>query len=285
MINSTRYRLDAEVRRQNRLASDIARGQIQISTNKRLLAPSDDPAASVQISQIGLQQGKEAAWIANLANAAVLASRGDQALGSLETGITRVQELLVSAATGTLSAQNRETIAIELRSIAVEINALSDTRDARGEPLFRTNGSLEIPVSDGISVAPVGSRTAIFGSVQTGTGVTDLASIVEAAADAIELADPAARSAAVAASLGAAQAAVDHVGSIRSDQGIRGARIDALADRLALTSLQLADERAGLEATDIPETIARITAKKLSLDAAQAIFARLNQSSLFDLLT
>ena len=48
--------------------------------------------------------------------------------------------------------------------------------------------------------------------------------------------------------------------------------------------MQLEEQRSGLESTDITEAVARLGAKDLSLKAAQAVFARINQTSLFDIL-
>ena len=284
MINGTRYRLDAEIGRQTRLASEIARGQIQISTQKRLLAPSDDPAAAATIAQIGRQQVNESTWTTNLAAAGALASRGDQAIKNLTSDMDRVLELMTNAATATSSDQNRATIAIELRSIAQGIDALADTRDARGGAVFRSNGLLEIPVSPNTTVAATNSREAVFESVQTAGGVTSLSALIRAAADAITESDLVARAAATKVSLDAVQNGVDHVAAVASDQGLRAARIDALADRLDQSAIQLEDERNNLEATDLPKTISKVESTRLSLEAAQAVFARINQSSLFDLL-
>ena len=67
-------------------------------------------------------------------------------------------------------------------------------------------------------------------------------------------------------------------------QGALANRVDQLLERKADTGLQLADERSGLEDTDIQAVVARLGAQQLSLQAAQAVFARVNQSTLFDIL-
>jgi flagellar hook-associated protein 3 FlgL len=112
----------------------------------------------------------------------------------------------------------------------------------------------------------------------------DLAAAVSAAADALGVADPAARSAAVAASMNALDNGLVQVASARADQGIRADRLDKIRDALAVSGLQLEEQKAGIEGADIPEVIARIQSRQLNLQAAQAIFAQVNRSSLFDLL-
>ena len=278
MISGTRFRLDAEISRQARLAQEIARGQTEIATGKRILAPSDDPIGAARAAEIGRAQVDEATWTRNVETASALAARSDTVLANLATAVDRAKELMVAAANGTLSADNRAVIAGELRGIAVEIAALRDTRDPRGEPLFRVNGALEIPVGGGVRIAPVATREVIFELP------FDLAATVTAAADALGQADPVARSAAVAASMNALDGALIQVASARADQGIRADRLDKIRDALAQSGLQLEEQKAGIEGANIPEVIARIQSKDLNLKAAQAIFAQVNRTSLFDLL-
>jgi flagellar hook-associated protein 3 FlgL len=278
MISGTRFRLDVEIARQARLAQEIARGQTEIASGKRILAPSDDPIGAARAAEIGRAQADEAIWARNVETASALAARSDTVLGNLALTVDRAKELMVAAASGTLSADNRAVIAGELRAIATEIAALRDTRDARGEPLFRVNGALEIPVGAGVRIAPVATRDSIF------LVPVDLAAAVSAAADALGVADPAARSAAVAASMNALDNGLVQVASARADQGIRADRLDKIRDALAVSGLQLEEQKAGIEGADIPEVIARIQSRQLNLQAAQAIFAQVNRSSLFDLL-
>jgi flagellar hook-associated protein 3 FlgL len=153
MISGTRFRLDAEIARQARLSQEIARGQTEIATGKRILAPSDDPIGAARAAEIGRAQGDETTWTRNVETASALAARSDTVLANLALTVVRAKELMVAAANGTLSADNRAVIASELRGIATEIAALRDTRDPRGEPLFRINGALEIR-----SVPASGSR-------------------------------------------------------------------------------------------------------------------------------
>ena len=284
MISGTRYRLDQEVNRQLALSRDIARAQTQLSTQKRIQSPSEDPVAAARISSIGRAQANDAVWKSNLDLASSLADRADTALKAVGTAFDRVTELMTQGATGTLSDQDRATIALELRSIADELNTLKDSKDSRGNALFMSGYSLRIPVQSGVQVIAVGTREDVFESVATAGGPKDLAAIVSDAADALEIADPTARKAAVNVSVDEVAAAVGHVASQRGEQGALANRVDTLLERQADTGLQLEEERSGLEDTDIQAVVARLSAQQLSLQAAQAVFAKVNQSTLFDIL-
>jgi flagellar hook-associated protein 3 FlgL len=284
MINGTRYRLTMQVNQQIALSRDIARTQTEISTGKRILAPSDDPVAAARISSIARSQANDIAFKSNLNLATALSARADTALKAVGTALDRANELMVEGANGTLSDSDRAAITLELRSIAEDIGALKNSKDARGGPLFMSGGSLRIPVASGISIEAVGTREEVFESVPTSAGPQDLAAIVSAAADALALTNPAARAAAVSTSNDNVSAALDHVAAARGEQGALGARIDQIAERQADSALQLGEERTDLESTDVTAAIAKVQSQQLTLQAAQAVFARVNASNLFDIL-
>ena len=284
MISGTRYRLTQEVNRQVTLSRDIARAQTQLSTQKRIQSPSEDPVAAARISSIGRAQANEAVWKSNLDLAASLADRADTALKAVGTAFDRVTELMTQGATGTLSDQDRATIALELRSIADELTSLKDSKDSRGNALFMSGYSLRVPVQSGVQVIAVGTREDVFESAATAGGPKDLAQIVSDAAAALEITDPTARKAAVAVSVDEVAAGVTHVSTQRGEQGALANRVDQLLEQKADAGLQLEEERSALEDTDIQAVVARLSAQQLSLQAAQAVFARVNENTLFDIL-
>lgn len=284
MISSTRYRLTAEINRQMQLGQDIARAQVEISTGKRIQTPSDDPTGAALAAEIGRTQAEEATWLRNLGTARTLADRADTALTAVATNLDRANELLISAGSGTLSAENRATIALEIKAIADDMAAIAGTRDALGGELFRTNAPLAIPVSAAGTLAPVSSRQEIFGNIQTAGGIADLVTILNDAAAAIVEPDNATRQAATDTALGEIAAASTHIAAVRGDHGARASRIERLAEQLELSSIELQDQRGEIEGVDLTEAIARLQAKQLSLQAAQAVLAQVGKTSLFDLI-
>lgn len=276
----TNYRLTMEMNRQAALARDIARLQSDISTTKRIQTASDDPVAAARVSEIGRSQANQASWKANLDLANALAAGAEATLGTTATAVTRAHELMVAGANGTLSATNRAAMALELRSIAAEITTLKDARDARGNRLFMPGWALQIPVAAGLSINAVGTREEVFESVPTAGGPRDIAAIIADAAAALEGGDQDA----ISTSLAEVLAGVDHIAGIRGQQGARGNRIDQLVEGYEANKLQLTEERSALEDTDVGAAIAKVQAQQLTLQAAQAVFARVNQSTLFDLL-
>jgi flagellar hook-associated protein 3 FlgL len=281
MITGTRYQLTREVNRQMLLASEIARAQAEISAGgKRILAPSDDPIGAARVADITRTQTNAATWKGNLNTAAALSSNAEGVLDSMVSAFDRVNELMLGASNGTLSAENRLAAALEIESIAAEIATLRDTRDSRGALLFPpASQSIAIPVGENLDISAVASSEAVF-NLTTSAGTFSLTGILGDAVTALRANDPAA----IAASLAMTNTASSRTIANHAEQGARGARIDALADRLVTNEIGLKEERSGIEDANLNELLATISAKKLSLDAAQAVFARVNSSTLFDLL-
>lgn len=274
----SRFRLDVEIARQSRLAQDIARAQAEIANGKKILAPSDDPVGAAQVADIRRAEGNEATWRRNVDTATGLAERADLVLTSVAGNLSRAKELMIKASSDTFSQSDRAIIAAELSGIFDEITSLRNTRDTRGEPLFRTNGRLEIPVGNGIRLAPVLSRNEIFESP------IDVLAVINAAAAAVVDPDPAARSAAMRTSLDALDEAAGQVLRARVDQGLIATRLDDIKERLENSALDLIEKRSAIEGADIGAVIARLQANQTNLQASHAIFAKLNKTSLFDLI-
>ncbi len=284
MIAGTRYRLTQQVSLQQKLSREIARAQTDISTQKRIQAPSDDPSASARIADIQRGQSNETAWAANTDAAIALSDRVDANLTTLATNVDRAKTLMLAASNATLSDGDRASIATELRGIAEDVAALSRERDSRGQPLYAATAALAYPVGAALSVQAGAVRAKIFDGIATAAGPKDLAAILTDAADAIVLADPAEREAATTISLAEIDAAADSIADAHGEQGVRATRLESIRERFADTRLVNAAERSGLEDTDIEATAVSLQAKLTALLAAQAVLAKTSQRSLFDLI-
>jgi flagellar hook-associated protein 3 FlgL len=279
MISGTSARISAEIARQSALSRDIAKLQDQVSTGKKLATPSEDPAGNARLGAVRRAQADDAAFADNVEVAAAVATRADSAIGSLTTALDRARELTIAARSATYSDNDRRIAAAELRGIAQDIAQIAAQKDSRGQPLFPDGEPLAIPIAAGTRVTATVSRDVLFGA-----GESSLAGIVGSAADALEMADGAARTSATATALDAITAGSDRVAGLHGEQGVRAARIDARREALADNAVVLDDERKAVEGADISAAIALITSKLNTLEASQAVFAKLNRQTLFDIL-
>jgi flagellar hook-associated protein 3 FlgL len=284
MAGITGYRLTTEINRQLRLSTQIARAQSDISSGKRLQTASDDPAAWARVAVIKRLESNQAAWLSNVDTASSMADQVSSVLDGLSTSFTRAGELMVRANNATNSPSDREAIATELLGIANDIDAAATTVDSRGLPLFPTDEPLPIPISRVLQINATDSKANVFDSVQTVAGVTSLSQILRDAAAAIVLPDEAQRKTDSATANDAVQVGITKITALIGQHGVRAGRIDDIKEQIITNASALEEERGALEGTDVSATVAKLQANLLSLQAAQAIFARINQSTLFDLL-
>lgn len=279
MPGLTGTRLSLEISRQLSMSRNVMKTQIQIGTGKRIERASDDPGAAARVAQLVRTQSNVQSWSSNVTLAQSLTSHADSILSQLSDRAVQAQSSYVSAGDSALGAGYRAAVANELRSVALEMNEMATTRNSLDQPLFASSNAARIPVSDGLQVTPVPSAQDVFQ-----TGGVSLAQQLRDAADALEIADPAARFAAYSQSLQKLNDMVEHIATVRSDVGVRAVRLDALENSLADQQIELTSERSGLEDTDITEAVARLNSQQLTLEAAQAAFARISKKTLFDIL-
>ncbi len=284
MISGTQARFSANVALQSALSGQIATLQDQVSTGKRIARPSDDPLANAQVDVIRERQANDTAYQANAVSASATATRVDSAMSSLSSSFTQALSLVTQGASGTAGADARAVIATQLRGLAAGITQLAAQKDTNGQALFPEGQAPKVPLADGLAIDPSVSRAALFSTTDADGTTTDMADLLSAAADAIGGASDATASAVSQPFLSAIQAASDHAAAVHAEQGVRAARIDARADALATDQVDLATARSGLEDTDLSAAISTITAKMTTLQAAQAVFAKVSSRTLFDAL-
>lgn len=275
MINAVGNRMTREIARQQKLAAALERTQIQISGGKKLLRMSDDPVAARRIATIGTTQASMAAWSANVNSASALVSQADGVMKSVSDLMSRARELTLAAASDTANPTDRATIAAELGTIADELDALAATRDSNGDPVFAAGAARVMRFDSDVTFAPVPSAADVFvvGGNSLSTGIRDAAMAV-AAND----------KAGMNASLGSLDTAISHVADEHAKIGLSGGRLDRIGDGLASRGIALKDERSVVEDTNLEEAIAQLHAQDLTLQAAQAAFAKINRQTLFDIL-
>ena len=116
--------------------SRLQKTQMQLSTGKKILTPSDDPVVAAR--SIDLNQNiKETEQYQSNINAA--RQRLDLESGVLQNAVDvlhRIKELGVQGLNDTNSASDRMIIATEMESLNEQLVSLANTRNANGEYLF-----------------------------------------------------------------------------------------------------------------------------------------------------
>jgi flagellar hook-associated protein 3 FlgL len=113
-----------------------SRTQQQLATGKRLLAPSDDPAASAKILDLNQAVAVTGQYDRNIDAARNRLNREETALAGVQTVLQRVRELAIQANNDSQNNETRQGIALEVRQRLSDLLGYANTKDANGEYLF-----------------------------------------------------------------------------------------------------------------------------------------------------
>jgi flagellar hook-associated protein 3 FlgL len=276
MISITPNRMTRDIQRQSNLATALARTQTDISTGRKLQQPSDDPGASARLASIRQSQSNIDAWQSNLQLGISLSDQADAVLSAVTDRMAHARELVIAAASATVSPVDRETMASELRSLADELSSLANSKSSLGNDLFSTGPALKFRFDEGEVLEPVPSRQDAFEI----NGVT-LAQIASNAADSLF----GGSATQINQALNSLEGGINKAANTAANIGVSGNRMANIRERHVDERLVLTIERSGLEDTDLNEAIARLQQQSVTLDAARAAFARINRQTLFDLLS
>ncbi|HDZ09146.1 flagellar hook-associated protein FlgL [Pseudohongiella sp.] len=110
--------------------------QQQISTNKRVLSPADDPIAAARILQLRQEKANTNQFNNSLSTLDNRLQREETAIAGISDQIQKAQELITQSGNAALNKDQRKFIAVELQSLVDGMAQLMNSRDASGEYLF-----------------------------------------------------------------------------------------------------------------------------------------------------
>jgi flagellar hook-associated protein 3 FlgL len=277
---------------------ELSKTELQVASGKRVLAPSDDPSASVRILDLKEAEQRLGQFQRNIEVATARLAQEETAIDSIDNLLQRVRELAVQGNSDTYGADDRRAIAAEVRALADNFLELANTRDANGEyifggfrsgqPPFNTvGGVLNYVGDDGQRMLQIGESREVAvgdpGSIFTGInaaagGTTNVWAIMDAFATSLE-ADTASPDA-----LADIDSAMAGLMSVRAKIGARSNAVDEQKNANAAFEVAVADVKSTLEDLDYAEAISRFNQQLTALQASQQAFIRVQDLSLFNFL-
>lgn len=271
----------------------LAKVQDQVATSKRLLRPSDSPTEVRAAVMTSDAKSEIEQYLRNITAATRMMSAADSALGAAGDVVQRARELAIQGANGTLSAEDRGRIALEVEQLTAQL--ASDAAAKVGDQYLFSGYR-----TDTAPYAPPPAGSAVVGAYQGDAGVL-LARIgpgiriaTNVTADVVfgpaftalaqlhaDLTGGGPVSGMTIALLDAGQAALLDG---RSVVGARQNRLDATAGTLddgLLTTQRLLSE---LVDVDLTAAITELSQRQTVYQAALEINARILQTSLIDRL-
>lgn len=280
--------------------TEIARAQREVSTQRRLHRPSDDPlAVRDAVLQRTTLEGVDA-HRRGVSSAISRLDASDTALGSLGDILNRARELTVQGANGSLSQSDRDKVAAELDQLAEaakeSLRAQVDGAElfsgtatttppyAAGSDVYAGDaGTVAREVGPGVSVKVNITAAEVLGSGQTANDGKVLDTLRDVA-QALRSGTAADLDAVRSTGLQAIKANTDLVATARATLGATRTRVDSAADRLD----QLEDagrlRLSELEDVDLAETLTNLSSQQTAYEAALRSGASLIQTSLLDFL-
>lgn len=108
----------------------------QMSTGKRVINPSDDPIAASQAVVLSQAQAQNSQYTLARSFATQKVSLEENVLSQVTTAIQAAQEKIVYAGNGTLSDDDRASLATDLQGIRDQLMNLANSTDGNGRYIF-----------------------------------------------------------------------------------------------------------------------------------------------------
>ena len=284
--------------------SKLQQTQMQLSTGKKILTPSDDPAAAARIIDFNQSITQTQQYQSNSDAARQRLSMEDGVLQNATTLLQRINELGIQGLNATTSSSDRTIIATEMEGLNQQLLGLANTKNANGEYLFSGFKSTTLPfskntVTDGYTYAGDANQRAVqIGETRqvadgdTGINVfgTPTNSLPAAGSNAniFEAIDRFAADLKAntpnSASLDDISKASDKILTVDSSVG---ARLNVLDRQDGINSDSVLNMQTALSATqdlDYASAISQLNLQTVALQAAQQVYSQVQKLSLFNYL-
>lgn len=278
--------------------SRLGNTQLQISTGKRILTPSDDPAGAVRVIDYTRAIDTLEQYNNNASRATTRLGFEEGALEGVENIFQRVRELTVQGSSDLLTVEQRQAIAIEIRELRASVVGLANTRDSQGEYIFagyQTGtkpfeeapagvtyhgdvGNRQLQIASKRQIADGNDGHEVFMDIETSSGKRSVFDTLDIIATDLEAGLN------VTGYLGDIDMALTNTVAIRATIG---ARMNSIDEQVAVNNevkLTLEVSRSKEQDVDLVEAITRYQQQQTALQAAQQTYVKMTELSLFDFL-
>ena len=127
--------------------AQVGQTQLQLSSGKNVLTPSDNPTAAVQIQQLQDSINLTNTYQTNIGFAQASLNNEGSTLSSTTDLLQRIRELAVQANSGTMSSSDLKDISQEVQQDLSGLVGLANSQDGNGNYLFAGNRTRTQPFS------------------------------------------------------------------------------------------------------------------------------------------
>ena len=284
--------------------TNLAKSQAQLAQGKQIINPSDAPDQASTVQRLKSILTRQDSYQTALNTVQNRLQGEDSTLSSVSDLLIRAKEIAVQANNDTLSSDNRKALGVELQGLRDQMLSLANTRDSNGNFLFAGSRVKQPAFSETANGSPVymGDQT----RMNVRVGDQQNIPINRTGTDAFV---PVTRIDKDGAAVGVSffQVMDNLIAGLNTANGSdirRGAgELDNLQQGLSLahaqvgTNLNMVDQQtsiiedttlnlkstlSSIEDLDYASAITKMNQQMLSLEAAQASFAKVSQLNLFN---
>ena len=290
----------------NRQQSNVAEMQAKLASGKSLVKPSDDAEKATLIQRLNSAMQRQDVFELSLDRADSRIRMEETALSSAQNMLQRIRELAVQGGNGGLSNTDRTIIAKEVSSLRDALFSLANTEDESGNYIFSgtavktqaflkdadgvityagNQGQTSIDISEYRQISINQPGDALFSSVSRTNDAGDqevinFFKVIDDFTDALESGGEFELS----RGLEEISSVTDNMALSLADVGSRMNTVDNQRNILADTKLRYQELLSNAEDLDYATAVTKLSAQILSLEAAQASFAKVSQLNLFNYL-
>lgn len=303
---STSQLYDSAITQMNRQQSNVAEMQAKLASGKSLVKPSDDAEKATLIQRLNSAMQRQDIYQLSLDRADSRIRMEETALSSAQDMLQRIRELAVQGNSDTLSSADRNIIAKEVSSLRDALFSLANTEDESGNYIFSGtavntpafardsdnkiyyNGDqnqISVDISKYRQVKVNRAGDVVFNSVErTGADgdveeveffnvLDDFVSALNSGGDQM-----------LSRGLKEISTLTDDMALSLADVGSRLNTVESQRDIIDETKLRYQELLSNAEDLDYATAVTKLSAQVLSLEAAQASFAKISQLNLFNYL-
>ncbi len=267
--------------------------QNQLSSGHRISRPSDDPAGIQNVMRLKSNISSVEQWKNNADEALGYMNTTDSILGDITSMLQRVRELTVQG-NGTLSAEDKKNLEIEVKQISDQLHLMANTQigskyifsgTATDKELITSGGTwqgnnqdVKFEVGNNLNLPISVNGNNLFGDTTT------IPSGIFTTLSALSTALKTNNSTGIDTALGNIDTNIDNVIALRSDLGARTNRMTAIQSQLDSTAINLQANLSSIQDADMAKTITDFTNQQNIYKAALAVGAKIIQPSLVDFM-
>lgn len=304
MAISTNLMFDRAISQMGVTQNRLTKVQMQLTTTKEILKPSDAPDKSAAITRLNSVIGRQESYVETIRTTMDKFSQQETALKNSSDVLVRLKELTVQAANDTNSAEGRKLIAVEVKGLREQLLSLANTQDVNGNYIFSgtrattaafgadSSGKLTYQGDQTISQVGVGEqrdvsnnrsgtqafsrviRTADDGS-QSGVGFFQ---VIDDLTAALTSNDAKALQRSVGELDLAQNGMTESIAAVGSGMNVLDAQSSVADENL----LRMKSTLSQMQDVDYTEAITKMNKDMLALQAGQSSFAKISQMNLFD---